>query len=471
MRKKGETVTQVLFENIAFRACLPILPAMTGLMLLLAATPAVTRGQSLAIRNVTVVDANGAREGQTVVIANGKITAVGRGIPAGAGAIDGKGKFLIPGLWDMHVHLWDDDPKPEPYVAYGVLGVRDMGSDLVKTRALRAPGRIAPKIYTSGQALDGPRSGIRASAGIKVAGPEEARQAVDKLDKGMADFIRILSGLSRDSYFSIAQRARVIRSPFAGHLPGDVTVAEAIDARQKSMEHMFGLPMAFTPLEPSLREQRATARAKGDREALAAVAKRVYETFSPGLANETFHRMARFGMWQCPTLTLWQRMERDKEASHEEYEFHARLVKLMYGAGTGVLAGTDTGDPGVEPGIALHDELRAMVAAGLSPLEALTTATLNPARFFEIEATHGTVAKGRTADLVLLEADPLADIGNTRRIAAVIRAGKLLDRKCLDSLAAGKTQSCPSVSSKTTPPGASSVKPRVSSRKPASRTR
>jgi Amidohydrolase family len=273
----------------------------------------------------------------------------------------------------------------------------------------------------------------------------------------------------------------VIRMPFAGHLPEGVTAQDAIDVRMRSIEHMFGIPISCSPLETSLRQQRAEAIAKKDRAALTAIRKRVYETFSPGIANQLFHEMARYDVWQTPTLTLWQRMDLQgldrlataqelkyvpeevrkswadprKEAAgvkaermaelKQEYEFQSRLTKLIWGAGAGVLAGTDTGDPYVVPGFALHDELEAMVEAGIPAAEVLKLATAGSAKYFGLEATHGSVAKGKSANLVLLDGDPLADIRNTRKVSAVVWNGKLLGRKGLDALLEGKQTGCPVV--------------------------
>ncbi len=459
--------------------CYPV-RVQIGFVLLLVSVAAMA--QNLQIRNVTVVDASGARPGQTVTIARGRIASVVPTRKGATGGVDGTGKFLIPGLWDMHVHLWESDPMQGLYVAAGVLGVRDMGSDFERVKKLRtdiAAGRvIGPRIYTSGPVLDGAGSGMKQAPVLECSTPEAARQAVDKVERMPADFVKLLSGLTPDAYRAAAQRARVIRMPFAGHVPEGVSIQEAIDARQRSIEHMFGIPLACTPLEPTLRRQRAEAIEKNDREALAAVRKRAYETFSPNIANQLFHDMARYDVWQTPTLTLWQRMQMQrleplatapelkyvpeairknwkdprKEAEglsaerqaalKEEYEFYARLAKLAWGSGAGVLAGTDTGDPYVVPGFALHDELEAMVAAGIPAEGALSTATAGPAKFFGLEATHGSVAKGKVADLVLLEANPLEDIRNTRRISAVISEGRLLGRKCLDSLLGGRQAGC-----------------------------
>lgn len=440
--------------------------------------------QNLTIRNVTVIDSAGARTNQTVTVSRGRIVAVAPGgSSSGPGAVDGRGKYLIPALWDMHVHMWESEPMQNLYVAAGVLGIRDMGSDLARIQKLRkdiAAGRVlGPHIYSSGPVLDGRKSPDMKAPVLECATPEAARQAVDQVEKQSADFIKLLSNLSADSYRAAAQRARVIRMPFVGHVPDTVSIQEAIEARQRSIEHMFGIPMSCTPLEPTLRRQRAEALAKNDRAALAAIRKRVYETFSPSLANQLFHDMARYDVWQTPTLVLWQRMElqrldeltaapelkyvpesirkswpdprKDAEGvtpermaeRKAEYDFYARIAKLAWGSGAGFLAGTDTGDPYVVPGFALHDELEAMVAAGIPAEAALASATAAPAKYFGIEATHGSVTKGKVADLVLLDGDPLADIRNTRKISAVISNGRLLNRKCLDSLLEGKQTGCP----------------------------
>ena len=464
-------------------------------------------GQSLIIRNVTVVDANGARPKSTVYVSGGRIVG---SAARGAKTIEGKGKFLIPALWDMHVHLWDREHMAGLYVAAGVLGVRDMGSDLKRTRPLQADikaGRAAgPLIYTSGAPVDGPGSGITQSPVIIATTPEDGRRATDVTDEALADFVKVLSRMPYDAYIAMAQRARVRRIPFAGHLPEAVPVSEALDARQKSMEHLFGIALGCTPLETTLREQRAQAIANKDYAALREVRERTYATFSAGIANELFRRMARLSVWQTPTLTLRKRLsfmdldrlaesedikyvpetvrsgwtdprEEAKKATpeqmadfREDYEFHSKLVGHMRNAGVGLLAGTDTGDAYVVPGFSLHDELALLVEAGLSPAEALASTTVQPARYFNIEATHGTVERGKIANLVLLDADPMADIRNTRRISAVIHQGRVLDRKCLDTLLTGKPAPCAFVSSPPTP-APSSVKRPASSRKRGSRTR
>ncbi len=434
--------------------------------------------QSLAIRNVTVVDvATGRTRVATVLTKGKKITGVAAGlrVPVGSTSVDGTGKFLIPGLWDMHVHLWEKEPMLGLYVANGVTGIRDMGSDYVQTNRWREESmsgkRVGPAlIYTSGAPVDGMR-GVAGTLPVRrVEGPEQARVAVDELDQSGVDFIKTMSSLSRDEYESVAQRARVRRIPFAGHVPEEVTLENALDLRQRSMEHLYGMVFSFSPLEASLRGPYLKAMAGKRLEEATKLRLRAVETYSEPQASVLFRRMITLDVAQCPTLTMlrssagigidelpsdvrgksvpavvlanWADLgkerkkvtEERKAALLKEWELSKRIVKQMATSGVTLLAGTDTGDPYVLPGFALHDELALLVDAGLTPLQALQTATLNPARFLGIGVDYGSVAVGKAANLVLLGANPLIDIGNTRKIAAVVLNGRLVDRKELDRL-------------------------------------
>ncbi|HYI96309.1 MAG TPA: amidohydrolase family protein [Bryobacteraceae bacterium] len=382
---------------------------------------------SVTIRNVNVVDVEtgDVRKGVNVVIDRGYITSVGVA-PKPKSSIDGKGRYLIPGLWDMHVHLWPQKALLGSYVASGVLGVRDMGSNFARTKEWResveAARKIGPRIYTSGTPVDGPGLEVATMEVVRAGSPDAARRAVDAIDRQGVDFVNILSALSRDSYYALAQRARVIRAVFAGHVPDAVTVSQALDARQKSMEHLLGIAFACSSEEAELREARLLAIDAKDEAALSQIRLRSYNTFSEAKATDLFKRMARFDVWQTPTLTV-------RKQAEAEYEFNQRVVKLMQSYGVGLLAGTDSGEPHVAPGSSLHKELEAFVKAGLTPAQALRTATINPARYFGSEVRAGSIAPGKRADLVLLDANPLDDIRNTRRIASVIVRGRLLDGK------------------------------------------
>ncbi len=420
---------------------------------------------SLIVRDVTVIDATGApaRQHMSVVVTGQKITAIGPAsslaVPKGFTVVNGSGKFLIPGLWDMHVHLWETPPLFPLYIANGVTGIRDMGSNFTQTSQWRkqiAAGKLTgPKIITSGPAVMGPNLSSGKLTVLRVSTPPDGENAANQLDNQDVDFIKVLSNVPHDAYISLAHRARILRLPFAGHVPDSVTMEEAIDARQRSMEHLFGILLACSSEEYELRRNRSDATAE-----------KLYQTYDPRKAQALFQRFIRFEVWQVPTLSLLQRMDsigleqlatdprlkhlppsirktwdepkrpspKDLEDGKRDFAKSLELVSAMHRAGVPMMAGTDTGDDYVLPGFALHDELALLVRAGMSPLEAIQSATLNPARFLGLEATQGTIQKGKLADLVLLTANPLTDIQNTQKIEAVILKGRLLTHHDLSNL-------------------------------------
>ncbi len=433
---------------------------------------------SLAITGVTIIDTAGGRAlpGMTVVVAGDRIVGVGESArlapPPSARVVDGKGKFLIPGLWDMHIHAFFGDWVPGGrevtlplFIANGVTGVRDMGSDLEPILAARrdvASGQLlGPRIVVSGPMLDGPKTQFPSA--LPITTPESGRDAVAMLRRRGVDFIKIQSYVPRDAYFALAESCRKQGVVFAGHVPDAIRASEASAAGQRSFEHLIGVFEGSSSAEDLFLEGK-----KGPA--------RFLETFVPSKEASLAALLAKNRTWQCPTL-FWERGQwlvdvvdvtkdpdvryapeswrtktwpefskgilkdlatdplpvREKFVQHE-LEIVARLSR----AGVPFLAGTDTpAGVGVVPGFSLHRELEQFVAAGFTPLQALQTATLEPARYFERTADFGTVEKGRIADLVLLDADPLADIRNTRRIAAVVANGRLHTRADLDRLLAG----------------------------------
>ena len=366
---------------------------------------ALPAAAATVIQDVNVVDVASAslRPHMNVVVEGDRIKSVGAAPAAGARVVNGRGKFLIPGLWDMHVHLWDKMNPLPMYVAFGVTGVQDMGSDFSRVSAWRdaiEQGKaIGPHVITSGPPVDGQASEEEKLPVLIARTPDEARQAFDKLWDMDVDFIKVLSGLSRDAYFALAEQARHWDMRMVGHVPSSVTAWEAIEARQRSLEHLFGVMQAVST----------------DAEAV-----------------RFFEACAVRGVRITPTLTMWRRSSRD-------YERVARLAGLTTQTKVEVLAGTDTGDPGTLPGATLHDELEELVKAGFSPHQALRAATVAPAEFLGWES--GTVEKGMAADLVLLDANPLVDIANTRKIVGVVVRGKYFSRGELERQAGLKAGS------------------------------
>jgi imidazolonepropionase-like amidohydrolase len=434
----------------------------------------------LVIRNVTLIDMRGATDGaasqagMTVVVRGERIAEIGRAssvrVPDGAQVLDGAGKFLLPGLWDMHVHMASLPPFERNekiflplFVANGVTGVRDMGGDLdvlLKWRAKIASGELAgPRIVAvAGPMLDG----YIWPASQSVTNEAEGREAVAGLKRRGADFVKVQSLLARDVYFAIAAEARKQGMTFAGHVPETVSAREASDAGQKSIEHLTGVLQASSSMEDALpKGLKATAQ--------------LLETYDAARAAALFASFRRNATWQCPTLVwergyftldadaladesllrfiprdweekIWkdfkrdalrQRTPEDRETLKRRLRKELEVVGAMHRAGVGLLAGTDTPAPYIFPGSSLHDELALLVEAGLTPFEALQTATRNPARFTGKLDTHGTIERRKMADLLLLDADPLADIKHTRRIDAVIIGGKLYTKPMLRRMLAG----------------------------------
>jgi imidazolonepropionase-like amidohydrolase len=466
-----------LFKMRGLCACLTVIALAGALPVRAEDTPA----KSLAITGVTVIDATGApaRPDMTVVITGDRITAIGKpgevGLPEGATVVDSKGKYLIPGLWDMHVHTADPSFLPL-YLANGVTGVRDMHAldpDAIfglrkQVQEGKQPG---PRVVAAGPLVDGPKPFVPGS--LVAADAVEGREAVRKLKKMGADFVKVYTKLPREAYLAIADEAKKQGLAFAGHLPESVSAAEASDLGQKSIEHLTGVELACSDREDELRREAVAALAKADNQAawdlLGRIGVRAADSFSEKKARALYARFVRNGTWQVPTLTVlrslvslddpkfianprvkymppsfrsyWSLMKLSPETVaglKRRYKQATGLVRAMHQAGVPFLAGTDTpGVPYVFPGFSLHDELSLLVAeGGFTPLEALQAATRDPARFLGQEKDLGTVERGKVADLVLLDADPLADIHNTTKIAAVMVNGKLLPRNELDKMLA-----------------------------------
>jgi imidazolonepropionase-like amidohydrolase len=438
---------------------------------------------SLVIIHVTIIDGTGADSAldQTVVIRGNRITAVGMAgevsISKGASVVDATGKFLIPGLWDMHVHaLQGGRPKLffPLFIANGVTGVRDMGGplgDFEEVSRLRKEidaGQLqGPRIVAAGPLVDGPNP-MFPEFSIAVSNQTGARQAVRDLKGAKADFIKVYTLLPRAAYFAIADEAKLRNIPFAGHVPESVSAFEASDAGQRSIEHLSGVRLACSTSETELRQELIEARTKSNPSLLYRALRHVYvkskETYLEEKAEALFARFVTNNTWQVPTLVVArfvaqinanpkqyvqalrssQRPKNNRslnEVTSDELESVSTtaenafdLVNAMNRAGVKFMAGTDVPNPFVVPGRSLHDELELLVQAGFTPLEALQSATRNPAEYLGRLDTIGTVEKEKIADLVLLDANPLEDISNSRKIWAVIVNGKILPRAQLDEM-------------------------------------
>jgi imidazolonepropionase-like amidohydrolase len=382
------------------------------------------RDAPLALIHLTVIDCTGAapKPNSTVLVTGGLISAVGPSetvkIPSGARVIDASGKFMIPGLWDMHGHLTDATEDAFPLlIMNGVTGVRDMGGDLAQIDRWRSEiangTRVGPHIIRAGPFVDGPKQGV--TNRLTVRTPEEARQAVQTLKTKEVDFIKVHNALPPDAFFALMDEARKEHIPVAVHLPQGVSSAEASDAGAASLEHIE------TINESALWRKGATAKT---------VEQAVDENLGPA-GQELFQRFVKNGTWYVPTLVAYERgfvlWSNDPEALKPRMDVQAKqieLVRMMHKAGVQIMAGSDFSDWAIVPGIDLHNELALLVEAGFTPLEALQAATLNPAKFLGKTDVFGTIQVGRWADLVLLDMNPLEDISHTRKIHAVVLGGK-----------------------------------------------
>jgi imidazolonepropionase-like amidohydrolase len=464
--------------------------ASLALPALLLWAPVHAQAGVVAIRDVTVVDVTDGslRTGQTVLVEAKHIVAVGPRaeieIPGRAEVVEGAGKYLIPGLWDMHTHAAQEATIATFYplfIANGITGLRDVwGQRTVADAAsakVEAGSFAGPRAVVADALIDGPRRFWPGSVLALTA--EDGRRVADSLHAAGEPFLKVYSSLSPEAYFAIAERARALGIPFVGHVPELVTAADASDAGQRSLEHRFGTLSGCSTEGDELSAEfveGATTVLEGDpdrtlRNLMSERNRRALATPDEARCRALAVRFVANGTWLVPTLiamrggaymrelaaaedarlpylppevvTYWTPATNPfgAQATPEEWALHQALyqrdleiVRLMSDAGVLLLAGSDTPGPWAFPGFGLHDELALLVQAGLTPLHALQTATLNPARYFERTDELGTVAAGKLADLVLLDANPLEDITNTRLIHAVVADGRLYRRARLDSL-------------------------------------
>ncbi len=392
--------------------------------LLCSFSAAAQKDDALAITHVTVIDCTGApaQPNSTVVVVGTRITAVGPAdtvkIPTGTRVVDATGKFLIPGLWDMHGHLTDATEDAFPLlIMNGVTGVRDMGGDLVQIDRWRSEfesgARVGPHIIRAGPFVDGPKEGV--SNRLTVRTPEEARKAVGDLKAKGVDFIKVHNALPPDAFFALMDEAHKEHIPVAVHLPKNVSSAEASDAGVVSFEHVETL------YESAMWRKGATAKT---------IEQAVDEILGPA-GQELFQRFVKNGTWYVPTLVAYERgfvlWSNDPESLKPRLDVHKKnieVIRKMHKAGVQIMAGSDFSDWAMVPGVDLHNELALLVEAGFTPLEALQAATLNPAKFLGKTDTFGTIQAGRVADLALLDMNPLEDISHTRKIHAVVLGGR-----------------------------------------------
>lgn len=467
--------------SLAHRAVCGLAKTMGSIGLWIAASaPLAPRASAgppkpdIAITDATLVDVEQGRTigPRTVVVAGGRIVAIDRPsrahIPPAAQRIDGRGAFVIPGLVDMHVHLFNNASHRAPntwafplFVANGVTSVREMAGtpesmETVKAwrKAMAEGALVAPRIVAAGVVAWGPS-------------PDEATRQVDAAAASGADFVKVFSDISAPTWRAIVAASRRRSLPLIGHVPAGISAVTAADAGQRSDEHLMQLFEACSTIERQVLDERrglagAALIAKSDDEE-----SRVLAAYDQGACDRVAAQLAGTHQVQVPTLVLpfvemkpassdpqadprwrylraderarWLRIEKEftpaeRAVAAQRWPVARRIVATLHRAGLTLLAGTDAPMPYVYPGFSLHEELERLTDAGLSPAEALRAATLAPAKFLGIDREAGSIAVGQRADLVVLDANPLTDIRNARRIRAVVLDGRPFPRADLDAM-------------------------------------
>jgi imidazolonepropionase-like amidohydrolase len=433
--------------------------------LALAAAPSGMETRRLAIQNVTLIDGTIAppRAGMTIIVEGDHIVSVTElgDVPPDAVLVEGRGRHLIPGLWDMHVHLTGaGDLGCQTLVANGVTSVRDMGGELdivdwMRERISRGK-LIGPRIIRPGPFVDGLKPGLPDR--LVLERPEDGRAAVAFLKARGVDFIKVHTGVPAEPYFALLAAAREAGLQVIGHLPHAVDPATAIEAGHASVEHVVALFEGPVTQAERAGKSQAQAIAEITDDKIAALARVMVKrgtAFDPTLVVY----WARSYQWDLKAAP--DARERYVAASSREswkqfrnlpdrpevrammaqvFERFLQITRLVHREGVRILAGTDY----LLLGFALHDELGWLVKAGLTPAEALAAATRNAAEAAGLDGELGTIEPGKRADLVLLDGNPLDDIANTKRIAAVVAQGRLYDRAALDAILERVAQAAPS---------------------------
>jgi len=447
----------------------------------------------IAITNTSLIDMNNGQvsEDMTLVIKNGIITSIGESnkieLPSEVKIINGTGKYVIPGLWDMHAHTSSEYVTRSilypSFIANGVTGIRVLSADcfepcweldmnIEQSRGLQSEVKdgkvIGPKSILGSTYIQGAKP--RETSTIKEPGNRQDGEKLVHLllDRGI-DFIKIYDEIPRDAYFGIADEANKQGLPFAGHVPLSIKASEASDAGQKSIEHCCegSLFEECSSEEKKLREQITKLIQSREPKNMYSLVLELVKTYDDAKCQDVYRKFLENNTFYTPTLVAtemdnilrkddWRKDPRLIYLPRKERDFwdedeiatkellgvqdplirdkRFEIVGDMNKAGVKLLAGSDCGVFGVHYGFGLHDELELLVEAGLTELEALQTATLNAAEYADKSDSYGNIKTGLMADLILLEANPLDNIRNTKQIYSVLSNGKFYDRQSLDTI-------------------------------------
>ncbi len=447
---------------------------------------------TLCIKNITIIDPeDGAKKSQTVLIKDGKILQITPSkelvLSSKNTVVDGTGKYLIPGLWDAHVHFaYIEEMAPvmfDLFLAYGITSVRDTGGEIDFVKQWKDKAQAdplnAPRVMIAGPLLDGMPNVYDGSdighpplsVGLKTV--DDVVRKIEELDAQGVDLLKAYEMLTPEQFSKVAALGKVKGLKVTGHVPLSMDVISASNAGLNSMEHLRNLELSCAFNADELLAQRKKLLALGKDDTGAILRTRIHQTQRPDAinnfdetqANKVLQVLAKNQTWQIPTLALntgfvkkpfakpgWDadfqyfpgvigqqwatEIANVQQAEMTEFriqqnDYMLDMVSRIHEAGIPIMAGTDTPIFYLTPGRSLHEELAVLVEAGLSPSEALKTATTNPALYFELEDELGRIKENYWADLLILDANPLENINNTLRINAVIKQGHYMERNTI----------------------------------------
>jgi imidazolonepropionase-like amidohydrolase len=463
-------------------------------VLLLGCSEGILFEDAICFTNIDIIDAqNGLQKNRTVVIKGDRIVKIAPSaeltLSSSNNIIDGTGKYMIPGLWDAHVHFaYIEDIAPrmfDLFLTYGITSVRDTGGKLEfvkqwKDRSLSQP-TDAPRVMIAGPLLDGMpnvydgsspgRPPLSVGAGSVV---EAKKIALDLIEEGV-DLLKAYEMLTPDQFVAVVELAKQNGLKITGHVPLSMDVISASNAGLSSMEHLRNLEMSCAENSDELLTIRNKMLAAGANDQGGVLRSRIhaaqrYEALNNQDNEKTeavLNVLLKNQTWQIPTMALYNIRTRQHvarpdwqatfaflpdtlaskwtkqinemmkvgttEQSTQYADWGKKMVKKIHDKGIGIMAGTDCPIGFLTPGISLHEEMTILVEAGLSPLEALSTATLKPAEYFAMDNELGLIQENYIADLIVLDKNPLEDIENTKTIDAVIKSGKYHSREQLDT--------------------------------------
>lgn len=463
----GQTSTEVLLSRVSFSARCAVLTVATTLFAGNACAQAARPSSGpIAFTGVSVIpmDRDEVLANQTVIVEAGRITYVGgpRPAPAGATVIDGRGRFLMPGIAEFHAHVPSGGQAVHAhrtltlYALAGVTTARGMlgaPMHLALRDSIAAGQLLGPRLLTSGPSFNG----------NSVTSPEQAMAMVRAQKSAGYDLLKIHPGVPRVAFDSLAATANRLGIPFSGHVPLDVGLDVAISSKFSTIDHLDGLVEAMysgtAPLTPQLdgffglgiMRQLDTSRFRTivDRVRGSGVAMVPTEILIDNYANDAsgdeLTSLPEFRYWVPQQIANWRTTKNNllsqaavpREQRMELIALRRRFIKSLYDAGVPFLLGSDAPQLWNVPGFSAHRELVALVAAGLTPYQALRTGTVDVAKFLKEDGRAGVVRKGARADLILLDANPLRDVANSQRISGVVVNGRWIGGAEREQMLAG----------------------------------